>query len=214
MALETTLLGLELPLPGTARPIRRAPTGAVELPVDSDTAERFRAKCAPFPDDRGHLWWLGAIDGRNDSSGGYGRFQAGRGEEAVITTAHRFAWTLQNGPVPQGLLVRHRCDEPLCVALPHLELGTSAENIWDALERPIRAADLDTRGSAGRSRAIRIAVITHLAHSGADAASLGAAVRATMALGDPDRFQLTLWADDASIAAIRPDNARNDRTAP
>jgi HNH endonuclease len=207
MAMATMLHGgLELPLLDTPPRIRRASTGAIELPVDSDTASRFSAKCAPFLDDRGHLWWLGAIDGRNDSSGGYGRFQAGRREEAVITTAHRFAWTLKHGPVPEGLVVRHRCDEPLCVALDHLELGTSAENNRDAFERPMRAADLDTRGSAGRSRAIRIAVLTHLAHGDVDSASLGAAVRAAMALGDPDRFQLTLWGNEATSPAIRPEN--------
>jgi len=199
---ETTLLGLELPL-GSPPQIRRTPTGAVELPVDSDTADRFCAKCAPFSDDRGHLWWLGAIDGRNaDRSGGYGRFQAGRGDLAVITTAHRFAWTIEHGPVPQGLVVRHRCDEPLCAAIDHLELGTSADNNWDALERPLRAADLDIRGSAGRSRAIRDAVLAVLAHGSVDSVALGEAVRAAMALGDPDRFQLRLWPDDDISPAI------------
>jgi hypothetical protein len=34
------------------------------------------SKCAPY-DDQGHRWWLGAIDGGTDRSGGYGRFQAG-----------------------------------------------------------------------------------------------------------------------------------------
>jgi HNH endonuclease len=207
MAMETMLVGLELPLPGSSPRTRRAPTGAIELPVDFDTADRFRTKCAPFPDDSGHLWWLGAIDGGADRSGGYGRFQAGRSESAVITTAHRLAWTLARGPVPEGLVVRHRCDEPLCVAIDHLELGTSAENNWDALERPLRAADLDARGSAGRSQAIRVAVLTHLAHGDVDSASLGVAVRTAMALGDPDRFQLALWPDEAIPPAIGPQSA-------
>src|SRR3954466_14192379 len=95
------------------------------LPTDIASIGRFLAKCAP-PDDRGHRWWLGAIDGGADRSGGYGRFQAGRGDAAVITTAHRYAWTLEHGVVPAGLVFRHRCDEPLCVALAHLELGTAA----------------------------------------------------------------------------------------
>jgi HNH endonuclease len=194
--MQPTLLGFELPLSNGQARAQRALAGAVELPVDSDTAERFRAKCAPFCDDAGHLWWLGAIDSGADSSGGYGRFQAGRGGAAVITTAHRFAWTLENGAVPEGLVLRHRCDEPLCVALDHLELGTSADNSWDAVERPVRAADIDTRGSAGRSREIRIAVLAHLAAGVASPASLGAAVRAVMSLGDPNRFQLMLWPDD------------------
>jgi HNH endonuclease len=202
MALETTVLALELSLTGSVAPVRRAPTGARELPVDPDTASRFASKCAPFEDDDAHLWWAGAIDGGNDSSGGYGRVQAGRGDDAVITTAHRFAWTLKHGPVPEGLVVRHRCDEPLCVAIGHLELGTPADNNWDVLDRPLRASDLDARGSAGRSRAIRTAVLTHLAHGNVNPASLGAAVRAAMALGDPDRFQLSLWPEEAIAPAI------------
>ena len=93
----------------------RLGVGEVELPVDGDTVERFLAKCAPL-DDQGHRWWLGAIDGGADRSGGYGRFQAGSGDTLVTTTAHRYAWTLEHGPIPPGLVVRHRCDEPLCTA--------------------------------------------------------------------------------------------------
>ena len=200
MPIETTLLELQLGTPNGLTRTRRAPTGAIVLPVDSDTAARFRAKCAPFPDDRGHVWWLGAIDGGADRSGGYDRFQAGRGKTAVITTAHRFAWTLAHGPVPEGLVVRHRCDEPLCVALDDLELGTSAENTWDTLDRPLRAADADTRGSAGRSRAIGDAVLEFLALGILDSTPLGIAVRGAMTLGDPDRFQMTLWPEENAMS--------------
>jgi HNH endonuclease len=200
--MENALLTLELPL-AIPSPVRRVTPGAVDLPIDDDTEARFRVKCTPYPDDRGHLWWLGATDGRNDSSGGYGRFQAGGGENAVICIAHRMAWTLAHDPVPEGLIVRHRCDEPLCVALPHLELGTALDNRWDALDRPLRAAELDTRGSAGRSRAIRAAVRDFLTRGVVDPVALGIAVREAMALGDPDRFQLSLWMADE----------REDRTA-
>src|SRR3954468_18030254 len=83
----------DLPTSATiSRGARRAQTGSVTLPTDPDTAARFLAKCAP-PDDHGHRWWLGAIDGGADCSGGYGRFQAGVGAASVITTAHRYAWT-------------------------------------------------------------------------------------------------------------------------
>ncbi len=77
----------------------RAPVGAVSLPVDPGTVERFLAKRAPA-DDHGHEWWLGAIDGGADHSGGYGRFQAGSGDTLVTTTAHRYADTLEHGPIP------------------------------------------------------------------------------------------------------------------
>jgi hypothetical protein len=172
----------------------RAGTGTVSLPVDDASVLRFLAKCAPV-DDQGHRWWLGAIDGGSDRSGGYGRFQAGIGPTAVITTAHRYAWTLEHGPVAPGLVLRHRCDEPLCTAIADLELGTEADNYWDTVARPVRAADRDTRGSAGRSRAIRRAVLSVLATGVTNAEAIGAAVRAAMGAGDPDRDQLTLGFD-------------------
>jgi HNH endonuclease len=170
---------------------RRARTGTVTLSIDDDTAARFLGKCAPV-DDHGHRWWLGAIDGGLDRSGGYGRFQAGTGLTSVITTAHRYAWTLEHGLVPPGLVLRHRCDEPLCTAIADLELGTEADNYWDTVARPFRAADRDTRGSASRSRAIRRAVLSVLATGVTNAEAIGAAARAAMRAGDPDRDQLTL----------------------
>ena len=146
-------------LPSYGRPLStRLGVGEAELPVDPATVGRFLAKCAPA-DDQGHRWWLGAIDGAADRSGGYGRFQAGCGDTLVTTTAHRYAWTLEHGPIPAGLVVRHRCDEPLCTAAQDLDLGTYADNRWDVIARPRRAASLDVRGSADRSRAIREAIL-------------------------------------------------------
>jgi len=92
-----------------------------------------------------------------------------------------------------GLVVRHYCDEQLCTAKEHLEVGTRADNSWDTVARPYRAADLDIRGSAGWSRAIREAVLKVLAIGVTNSAAIGAAARAAMRAGDPDRDPLTLW---------------------
>lgn len=65
------------------------------------------------------------------SAAGYGRVQVDHKE----WLAHRLVWTQANGPIPEGLVVRHRCDNPPCVNLEHLELGTQKENGQDMVER-------------------------------------------------------------------------------
>lgn len=46
--------------------------------------------------------------------------------------AHRIAWQLMRGPIPDGLNVLHSCDNAGCVRIEHLFLGTQADNMRDA----------------------------------------------------------------------------------
>jgi hypothetical protein len=49
--------------------------------------------------------------------------------------AHRFAYARLVAPIPEGMVVRHKCDNRGCVNPDHLELGTQQDNIQDRVRR-------------------------------------------------------------------------------
>lgn len=65
---------------------------------------------------------------------GYGNFCLARATNTFVLT-HRYAYELTHGPIPAGLVVRHRCDNPPCCNPDHLILGTHQQNTQDAIER-------------------------------------------------------------------------------
>ena len=51
--------------------------------------------------------------------------------------AHRAMWMACNDKfdLPRYIVIRHKCDNPRCVNIEHLEMGTHKDNIQDALDR-------------------------------------------------------------------------------
>jgi hypothetical protein len=53
--------------------------------------------------------------------------------------AHRAAWEQTHGPIPDGLLLLHTCDNPPCVRPDHMALGTQIDNLRDMTAKGRRA---------------------------------------------------------------------------
>lgn len=101
-------------------------------PKGRTAQERFEANVHPEPNSGCHLW-AGTTTGVLLNYGvAYVRCRGGRGKQVrVRTVAHRRAWELYRGAVPEGMFVLHRCDTPLCVNPDHLFLGTHRDNMDD-----------------------------------------------------------------------------------
>lgn len=72
--------------------------------------------------------------------GGTGRYGKIKTEPPYKKTisAHKYAWEYFFGVVPEGLQVCHRCNVKHCVNPLHLYLGTSKQNINDAIRDGLR----------------------------------------------------------------------------
>jgi hypothetical protein len=73
--------------------------------------------------------------------------------------AHRIAYELTIGPIPEGMHVLHRCDNPSCVNPAHLFLGTLADNAKDMYAKG-RGADRD--GEKGPSAKLTWEIVTEI----------------------------------------------------
>ena len=61
---------------------------------------------------------------------GYGIYTRGKlGKRRVY--AHRYAYEMLVGPIPDGMFCMHKCDNPSCVNPKHLTVGTCSDNLRD-----------------------------------------------------------------------------------
>ena len=97
----------------------------------------------PFHDrlvatEAGCLEWQGYRD-----PNGYGRLNI----DGKPMLAHRLSWELHCAPVPEGLSVLHKCDNPPCVNPYHLFIGTQLANI----SASVKIKDLEILATEGKT---------------------------------------------------------------
>jgi len=100
--------------------------------------ERFWA-CIEFEQNSGCWLWTASL-----RKGGYGQFWV----DGRATLAHRFSWELHNGAIPEGKIVRHKCDTPACSNPHHLCLGLYQDNSNDMV---VRGRSLHLPGELGHN---------------------------------------------------------------
>lgn len=101
------------------------PCGPKRRPI----TQRFWAKVNRVTHKLGCWIWLGWRD-----KDGYGNLSL-PGRRGGSIRAHRFSWMIHYGPIPEGLCVCHKCDNPWCVNPKHLFLGTHYDNWHDMKDK-------------------------------------------------------------------------------
>lgn len=92
-------------------------------------AFRFWRKVKKGKDDE--CWnWIGSI-----GPDGYGAVYIGPAGAVRQLKAHRISYVYTNGPIPDGMCVLHKCDNPSCVNPAHLFLGTRKDNNLDKVQK-------------------------------------------------------------------------------
>lgn len=110
---------------------------------------RFKAKVSRGTRRQCWPWTAGT------QNAGYGTFHIGK----VTYSAHRVAWELVRGPIPQGGQICHRCDNPRCCNPEHLFLGSHAANMRD---KKLKGRAVRLTGAANGKTIIADAVVVKI----------------------------------------------------
>ena len=118
------------------------------LPPGADPIERFWSrvnKSGPIHPVLGTPCWLwtGAL-----MPNGYGQLGIGPVSDHRHVYAHRYAWEITHGPIPEEIQVLHRCDvRHCCRAIDHLFLGTPGDNMDDKVAKGRQLKGEDNPGA-------------------------------------------------------------------
>lgn len=90
---------------------------------------------------------------------GYGQLRI----EGKSWLAHRASWVAHEGPIPEGLLVLHKCDNTVCVNPKHLFLGTHKDNNQDMVSKNRHLTGFCKGHTLSRTKRLRKLTDEHVA---------------------------------------------------
>ncbi len=93
---------------------------------------------------------------------GYGEIKV----DGRMEKAHRQAWVLHHGPIPEGMHVMHSCDNPPCVNIEHLTLGTNDDNVADRVAKGRSSRLLGERSTSAKLTEADVKAIRRMASLG------------------------------------------------
>ena len=109
--------------------MRRNANGQFNKNATGTIKERFESQFVRIPIGGCWLW-----TGPDKNKFWHGAFKLGA-RETKVTFAHRTAWNLYVGEIPNGMCVCHSCDNPSCVNPDHLFLGSQGDNVMDKVSK-------------------------------------------------------------------------------
>ena len=95
------------------------------METKDELLERFWSKVNILSEDECWEWKAGI------NSTGRGIFKI----NGKSIHAHRMAWILTNGEIPNGMFICHHCDNGKCMNPKHLFVGTPADNVHDMINK-------------------------------------------------------------------------------
>ena len=89
---------------------------------------------------------------------GYGKFTY----QCKEIKAHRFAWALIHGEIPEGMKILHKCDNPPCCNPNHLFMGTTLDNTRDMISKGRRKTEIGSANNQARLNESSVSEIKRL----------------------------------------------------
>lgn len=118
--------------------------------MESTTYAVYKRFMRFVPSCPGAACWEWNVDSAHHKYG-YDMFEIKLDGKWKSKQAHRIAWLIFRGAIPDGLSVLHTCDNPPCVNPDHLYLGTHQDNMKDRATRKTHPLSKRTHCNQGHS---------------------------------------------------------------